>query len=293
MKWTKEEEHFLAINYPEKGRLWCATHLNRSAAQVRSKTARMKIYQDTESGFFKEWQKRAAASKIGKKQSIESRISRSVQDKADFASGKRTIKRSTRKRMSIAMKKRIALKGHNRGMLGKKHSPENKAKFSVIAKDRWARMTDEQKMEKTKKMIYTKIKSGTYAPQRHKCTWKAGWREFGGKRCYYRSLWEANYGRYLEFLKSIGDIVEWEHEPDVFWFEGVKRGCVSYLPDFKVTSLDGSISYHEVKGWMDANSKTKLKRMAKYYPNIKLILIRQKEYNEIKSKLAKMILGWE
>jgi len=29
---------------------------------------------------------------------------------------------------------------------------------------------------------------------------------------------------------------------------------------------NGTHQWHEVKGWMDARSKTKLKRMAKYHP---------------------------
>jgi hypothetical protein len=131
------------------------------------------------------------------------------------------------------------------------------------------------------------------APLREKVSWKAAWREIGGLRKFYRSRWEANYGRYLEFLKQHGHIKDWLHEPDVFWFEGVKRGCVSYLPDFKVINNDDSLEYHEVKGWMDDRSKTKIRRMAKYYPNIKLRVIGKKAYTEIKKKLGAAIIGWE
>lgn len=122
---------------------------------------------------------------------------------------------------------------------------------------------------------------------------KAAWREFGGQRNFYRSKWEANYGRYLEFLKHYGEIREWAHEAQTFWFNGIKRGVVSYLPDFRVLRLDMSFEYHEVKGWMDGRSKTKIKRMAKYYPNVKLVVIGSKQYTEIKNKLSKMIEGWE
>ncbi len=44
---------------------------------------------------------------------------------------------------------------------------------------------------------------------------------------------------------------------------------------------------------MDPKSKTKLKRMAKYYPNIKLVLIDKKYYEDIKKKMSKIIPGWE
>jgi len=108
-----------------------------------------------------------------------------------------------------------------------------------------------------------------------------GWETIGGKRHYYRSGWEPKYAIYLESLKKMKAIKEWEYEPDTFWFEDIRRGTRSYLPDFKITYLDDTVEYHEVKGWMDAKSKTKLKRMAKYYPEIKLILIQQKEMKSL------------
>lgn len=127
----------------------------------------------------------------------------------------------------------------------------------------------------------------------HKTAWKGGWREIGGKRNYYRSLWEANYARYLQFLKEQGEIADWEHEPDTFWFENIKRGVRSYLPDFKVTNTGGSVEYHEVKGWMDPKSKTKIRRMAKYYPEVKLIVIDKKAYGAIKRRARALLEGWE
>lgn len=126
-----------------------------------------------------------------------------------------------------------------------------------------------------------------------KLPWKPCWREISGKRFYARSLWEANYAFYLEFLKRQNLILDWEHEPKTFWFEAIRRGVRSYLPDFAVLSMGNEIEYHEVKGYMDCKSNTKLKRMAKYYPETKVILIRKKEYNEIKNKLAPMIFGWD
>jgi hypothetical protein len=61
------------------------------------------------------------------------------------------------------------------------------------------------------------------------------------------------------------------------------------LPDFRVTLNDGSIEYHEVKGWMDDRSQTKLNRMAKYYPNVKMVLIDGKRYRGIESTLKNVI----
>lgn len=145
-----------------------------------------------------------------------------------------------------------------------------------------------------KKIIKSKYANGTMQTfNRATASWKCGWREIGGVRKYYRSQWEANYARYLEWLKKQGQIIKWEHEPEVFWFEGVKRGCVSYLPDFRVTELNGDVVYHEVKGWMDDKSKTKIKRMAKYHPTVKLIVVDGKAYAALKKTMILIIKEWE
>lgn len=118
------------------------------------------------------------------------------------------------------------------------------------------------------------------------------WVSVGGKRCYFRSLWEVNYARYLEWLKQNQLILDWQFEADTFWFHAIKRGVCSYLPDFKVIENDGSIVYHEVKGYMDSKSKTKLKRMAKYYPSVKIVVIDSYAYHLIKKKVYG-IVDWE
>jgi hypothetical protein len=188
----------------------------------------------------------------------------------------------------------IAEKGHPKGMLGKNHTEEFKQAVSKRSTEVWASKTeDEQSAWILNTMKGRLAKYGTLAPERLKTTWKQGWREIGGKNKYYRSRWEANYARYLDLLKGQKQIAEWEHEPETFWFEEIKRGCRSYLPDFRVTNLDGSIEYHEVKGWFDDRSKTKLKRMAKYHPHIKLRVIAKKEYSILVKQCSGIIKDWE
>ncbi len=126
-----------------------------------------------------------------------------------------------------------------------------------------------------------------------KSSWKQGWRTIGGIKKYYRSKWEANYAYYLEFLKNNGEIIKWEHEPETFWFEGVKRGVMSYLPDFRIRKKDSSLEYHEVKGWLDPRSKTKIKRMKKYHPHITIILIDQEWFKNNNKQMKSIIQGWE
>ena len=106
---------------------------------------------------------------------------------------------------------------------------------------------------------------------------------------YFRSMWEANYALYLDFLKQKDQIKDWEYEKDVFVFDKIQFGTRSYRPDFKVFTKDGLFEYHEVKGYMDSKSKTKLKRMAKYYPEFKVVLIDAPVYNSIKKQLGKML----
>ena len=124
-----------------------------------------------------------------------------------------------------------------------------------------------------------------------------GKRSKSGKRddldgLYVRSSWEANYARYLKWLQSIGEIQKWEFEPEEFEFP-LKRGTRFYLPDFKITNNDGSIEYHEIKGWMDKKSATKLKRMAKYHPDVKLILVDKDAYYAIAKQVKNFIPYWE
>lgn len=123
--------------------------------------------------------------------------------------------------------------------------------------------------------------------------WKPGWRQIGEVKKYYRSKWEANYARYLEFLKMQKLIKSWEHECDVFWFERIKRGVRSYMPDFKVVKNDGTVEYLEVKGWMDSKSNTKLKRMKKYFPNTIVKVIDAEWFKANNSTLRGIIKEWE
>ena len=125
-----------------------------------------------------------------------------------------------------------------------------------------------------------------------------GRRGNGGKRkdlndIYFRSSWEANWARYLNWLKSLKQINSWEFEPETFEFKAIKKGSRFYTPDFKILNPNNSVEYHEIKGYMDERSATKLKRMAKYFPEVKLILIGKKEYRSIANAVGKNLPFWE
>ena len=118
-----------------------------------------------------------------------------------------------------------------------------------------------------------------------------GWFVVGGKKIYARSDWERKYAFYLECSRGVQSIIDWEHEPETFWFEGIKRGTRSYTPDFWLPSKG---QYHEVKGWMDPKSQTKLDRMKRYFPEVKIIVIGADWFRAAERQgLCSLIPGWE
>lgn len=126
-------------------------------------------------------------------------------------------------------------------------------------------------------------------------------RPVGVRGIKYRSKAEANYAAYLEWLRSIGNIREWSYECTTFWFTpdavekgGVRRGVTSYKPDFAVWEHagQGMIDWHEVKGYLDHRSRVALKRMAKYYPEEKVVLVDSKQMRALARKVGKICPGW-
>jgi hypothetical protein len=128
-------------------------------------------------------------------------------------------------------------------------------------------------------------------PITQRAVWK-GWLEIDGKKMYLKSNWERRYCLYLSFMKKHKYIVDYEYEPTTFWFEGVRRGVVSYLPDFCVEFPSGNKEYYEVKGYETAKDLTKYKRMKKYHPHIILNVIGKKWFADNGKWMKKLILDW-
>lgn len=145
--------------------------------------------------------------------------------------------------------------------------PEVKEKLHILNSRKRSPQTEEHKRK-----VSDKLRGRMPI---HKKYWNihSGYYNINGVEYYFRSRWEANYALYLNYLKKNSQIKDWEYETDVFIFEAIKFGVRSYRPDFKIYNFDSSVEYHEVKGYMDKRSQTKLKRMKKYYPNINLVLI--------------------
>lgn len=116
-------------------------------------------------------------------------------------------------------------------------------------------------------------------------SWKAGKRSDLGN-IHFRSSWEANYARLLNYYQDRFIIKSWEFEPDVLDLNGI-----TYIPDFKVINVKGEVSYHEVKGWMDSESKKKIAAMKAINPT--LLVIDTEKYNIIEKVYSGVIPTWE
>lgn len=286
--WTKQEEQFLTENYPEKGKMWCCAALDKTEAQVRQKTSRMRLKQNRTSDFFKDWQSRAAKSKIGKKRPDQSDIL-----KAMHRAGKLKKNAEQNRKIGIRVKQYWKEHGHPRGMLGKKHNEKTLLKMGVSIKKSWANKTPQQLEAFSRRASARTIL--TCAQSRRTASWRSEWREIGEHRIFFRSSWEANYARYLQLRKERGEIKEWSHEPERFPFPFSRKceGCASYLPDFKIYNNDGTSYFVEVKGWMDKRSVLAIEKMKEFFPLVQVVVVCKDEYIELSKRYSNEIEAWE
>lgn len=193
------------------------------------------------------------------------------------------------------IKQMIAERGHPRGALGLKHTPATRSVLGAKSKATWAApnsplRTDaaaQAQSDRTMRMMLTRPAEKQYS------------RGKGGRRAdlddrYFRSSWEANYARWLNLLVKQGKIVGWTYEPETFIFHTITRGCRTYTPDFRIELVDGGHEWHEVKGWMDPKSKTRLDRMARHYPGERIVLVESAWFRDANRKgLGALLPGWE
>lgn len=194
--------------------------------------------------------------------------------------------------MGKRVKKWLSENPHPKGMLGKKHSATTLEALSHASLNTWKKMTPLRKAIRNRKVSASLRNLGKLHHNR-RGSWKAGWRTVGGRRIYFRSRWEANYGRYLEHLRINGMIKRWEHEPKAFAFTKESTYPHSYLPDFRVTGITGAVQFHEVKGWMDRRSRQQIARMKRYFPTVVLVVRRAKWFKRANVKMKGIIHDWE
>ena len=285
--WTEAQIEELKTLYPKNGKAWCMEYFLKSEGQIRSMASRMQIKAKGTSEAWKKACENHSIKMTGRKRPEQAKVMERLHKEGKLLISDER-KAENAKRLNDWREKN----GHPKGATGMKHSVENKREQSKRTKAMWENMDDVTR-EKYSIRASNLARSTNTQKNRNKASWKAGWRDIGGRKIYARSAWEANYARVLNEQEKLGKIYCWEHEADVFWFDGIKRGVMSYLPDFKVTTIDGSVEYHEVKGWMDSRSKTTIKRMGIYHKNIKLLVIEKKEYLKIRGEWRYRINDWE
>lgn len=307
--WTEEEDNILRSLYLTHERTEIGVILGRTRGSIRKRCSVLGLnhkhpavtgqdldrirqwYEERTEATDDDFRLDDLASELGRTKEFVSRLAGQM----GLTKRDRPIGEKQKASVGNATRERIKQKGHPKGMLGRKHTDEFKAGQSERVKARV--FTPEQVKVKVDKMMKTRLERyGTGRPNWNESSnpysnAKRGRRE-DLNNIFFRSAWEANYARYLNWLISKGEIKAWEFECQTFVFHGVTRGVVSYMPDFKVFNNDGSHEWHEVKGWMKSTDRTKIKRMAKYYPGEKLILVDRVAYRAI-AKWKALIPGWE
>lgn len=238
------------------------------------------------------------ASELGREKSNVCRKARAI---GLTNNGRKVRTDESRKRMSERTKKHISENGHPRGALGITHSVETRKIIGEKSRKGWERQKKRPILMHLKRVQTVKTNLDRYGAASPVHAINKGRNVYS--RCkrgvrkdlgfFVRSRWEANYARYLAWLKDNGHIVSWEYEPTTFRFDGVSRGPYTYKPDFLVVGKDGGHAYHEVKGWMDSGSRSRLKRFTKFYPQYTLVVVDAKAYRQIQSKLSSVIPNWE
>ncbi len=234
------------------------------------------------------------ASELGLTDSHRGKSDKAVEHMSD-AQAVRAESKAERLRRSEATKQWLARNDHPRGFAGHKRTASEKNKIGLAAEAMWA-----DPKHKVNSVAHRQaISDRPSATRAATPAANAFSRAKSGERqdlpgIHFRSAWEANYARYLNWLMQCGEIEKWSYESVTFWFEKIKRGCRSWKPDFVVTTTKAKAEeYHEVKGWMYPRAKTALRRMAKYHPEIKVVLIDEKRYKAIAKVAKRIIPHWE
>jgi len=90
----------------------------------------------------------------------------------------------------------------------------------------------------------------------------------GGKEYTYRSLGEHKLAKYLQLLKEQDYIKDWEYESHKFTFANS-----GWLVDFLIRNNDNTFEYYEYKGYVEPDTKRKLKLVDKYFPDAQITMV--------------------
>lgn len=113
---------------------------------------------------------------------------------------------------------------------------------------------------KTRKKKSVRTASGNYART------KKGVRKDIHPTYMFRSATEANFARIMNYHN-----IEWKYEEHSFTFSGYKTKPYVYIMDFEILSSQDAPNgllkgFYEIKGYMTPDSRKKLRRLKKNYP---------------------------
>lgn len=153
--------------------------------------------------------------------------------------------------------------GKNLFYLSKDYSMSTKITCITCGNKKGKKVRRGEKVVKTATRDYTKVKGGV--------------RKEVHPTYYFRSATEANFARLMTHFG-----ISWTFEEKTFYFDhydsgtgkGYKRPPYSYIMDFEITKIDKrkkppeglEVGWVEVKGYMDAKSRNKLRRLKKQHP---------------------------
>jgi hypothetical protein len=101
----------------------------------------------------------------------------------------------------------------------------------------------------------------------------------------FRSSWEANTARILNYLK-----IKWSYEPQRFWLSN----SMSYLPDFRLESDNPwGVKWIEIKGLWNKHDRAKLRLFMTMYPKETIKIITRVEYQKLTKQYKSLIPEWE
>jgi hypothetical protein len=207
---------------------------------------------------------------------------------------------SSEHRALISANTRAAIRrnGHPRGMLGKKHSPENIEKCKAGWRRWWEAIDPEAHQDRIERMLATRVARhgrGTAAPDEAIYSFAHRGRRADLGDIFFRSAWEANYARYLNHCIEKGVLTSWQYEPRTFVFPNQKRDVMSWTPDFIVVEAEtGWERIHEVKGKWTIRFDRQLELLEQHYPEwATLMLISEDTYRDLDRWARGRIPNWE
>lgn len=240
--WTKEDDDYIREHsYMTVKEL--AQNLNRTEPAIRNRKYKLGIkrgnckpFTSEEKEIIKKWYTKETGVDLDSLSKLLNRPKTSISAIAKTLGLTKygNFTESQKESRKEKMKKTVSSIDHPRGFLGKHHTEEVREKMSKFQLQRAINMSYEEKHEIAMKAVRTKKENGTL----NNTTSNAYSRTKSGKRKdldnqFFRSAWEANVARILNYLK-----IEWRYEYKRFIFDKNDIGIDSYQPDFYLPKLD-------------------------------------------------------